>query len=55
MTAFPPSGKTTFPSSGTWIAFFGGTRYEDGYYRPEWVVTRDQMAVYVARAFGLEG
>jgi len=27
--------------------------YEDGYYRPEWVVTRDQMAVYVARAFGL--
>jgi len=29
--------------------------YEDGYYRPEWVVTRDQMAVYVARAFGLGG
>jgi len=27
--------------------------YDDGYYRPEWVVTRDQMAVYVARAFGL--
>ena len=26
--------------------------YEDGYYRPEWVVTRDQMAVYVARALG---
>ncbi len=27
--------------------------YDDGYYRPEWVVTRDQMAVYVARAFDL--
>jgi uncharacterized protein with LGFP repeats len=27
--------------------------YDDGYYRPEWQVTRDQMAVYVARAFGL--
>ena len=29
--------------------------YDDGYYRPEWIVTRDQMAVYVARAFGLGG
>jgi len=27
--------------------------YEDGLYHPEWVVTRDQMAVYVARAFEL--
>jgi hypothetical protein len=27
--------------------------YEDGLYRPERVVTRDQMAVYVARAFEL--
>ncbi len=27
--------------------------YDDGYYRPEDVVTRDQMAVYIARAFGL--
>jgi hypothetical protein len=27
--------------------------YEDGYYHPEWAVTRDQMAVYVARAFRL--
>lgn len=27
--------------------------YEDGYYRPDVIVTRDQMAVYVARAFGL--
>ena len=26
----------------------------DGRYHPEWDVTRDQMAVYVARAFGLE-
>ena len=29
--------------------------YDDGYYRPEATVTRDQMAVYVARAFGLGG
>jgi hypothetical protein len=27
--------------------------YDDGLYHPDWVVTRDQMAVYVARAFGL--
>ncbi len=27
--------------------------YDDGYYHPEYVVTRDQMAVYIARAFGL--
>jgi DNA-binding beta-propeller fold protein YncE len=27
--------------------------YLDGYYHPEYVVTRDQMAVYIARAFGL--
>jgi hypothetical protein len=29
--------------------------YPDGYYHPEYVVTRDQMAVYIARAFGLVG
>jgi hypothetical protein len=28
--------------------------YPDGHYRPEYIVTRDQMAVYVARAFGLQ-
>jgi hypothetical protein len=27
--------------------------YPDGTYRPEAAVTRDQMAVYVARAFDL--
>ncbi len=27
--------------------------YDDGHYHPESVVTRDQMAVYIARAFGL--
>jgi len=27
--------------------------YDDGLYHPDWVVTRDQMAVYVARAFDL--
>lgn len=30
------------------------TGYGDGRYRPEQAVTRDQMAVFVARAFGLE-
>jgi hypothetical protein len=27
--------------------------YDDGHCHPEYVVTRDQMAVYVARAFDL--
>jgi hypothetical protein len=27
--------------------------YDDGNYDPERPVTRDQMAVYIARAFGL--
>ena len=27
--------------------------YDDGYYHPEVVVRRDQMAVYVTRAFRL--
>jgi len=27
--------------------------YDDGLYHPELVVTRDQMAAYIARAFGL--
>lgn len=27
--------------------------YDDGNYHPEWLVTRDQMAVYIARAFDL--
>ena len=27
--------------------------YDDGLYHPEWVVTRDQMAVYIVRAFQL--
>lgn len=29
--------------------------YPDGHYHPEYPCTRDQMAVYVARAFGLAG
>jgi hypothetical protein len=29
--------------------------YADGYYRPTATVTRDQMAVYIARAFNLDG
>ena len=31
----------------------GRERYPDGDYHPEYVCTRDQMAVYVARAFKL--
>jgi len=27
--------------------------YDDGYYHPDWDVTRDQMAAYIARAFEL--
>ncbi len=27
--------------------------YDDGLYRPDWTVTRDQMAVYITRAFQL--
>jgi hypothetical protein len=29
--------------------------YDDGHYHPNWFVTRDQMAVYVARAFDVLG
>jgi hypothetical protein len=27
--------------------------YMDGFYRPTWIVSRDQMAVFIARAFEL--
>jgi len=27
--------------------------YPDGYYRPTWKVSRDQMAVFIGQAFGL--
>ncbi len=30
---------------------FGTLRYFDGYYHPEYICTRDQMAVYICRAF----
>ena len=29
--------------------------YDDGYYHPEYAVTRDQMAVFIARAFNIPG
>jgi len=61
-----PSETPTFPdvtSEGAWswcykhvqyIASEGVTQgYPDGRYHPEYVCTRDQMAVYMARAFGL--
>ena len=58
-----PSGSPTFPDvdSEFWayrhVEYCVGEGivrgYDDDYYHPEIVVTRDQMAVYVARAFGL--
>ena len=62
-----PEPPNTFPDvpgeDGTWawcqkhVEYLAGqgivTGYSDGYYHPEYPVTRDQMAVYVARAFGL--
>jgi len=62
---YVPTGpvSATFPDVPTdhwaykhveYIAAEGVTRgYPDGTYRPEVAVTRDQMAVYVQRAFGL--
>ena len=39
------------------MGFWAGTAvpfgYDDGYYQPSYVVTRDQMAVFTARAFEL--
>ena len=62
-----PEPPPTFPDvpgedgSSAWcykhVEYLAGqgivTGYQDGYYHPEYPVTRDQMAVYVARAFDL--
>ena len=63
-----PSGPPTFPdvtdtSPAAWCrkhveyivgkGVVGG--YPDGYYHPEITVTRDQMAVFISRAFALPG
>ncbi|MBN1460712.1 MAG: S-layer homology domain-containing protein, partial [Armatimonadetes bacterium] len=58
-----PPATPTFLDLGTWhwaykhiefIAEAGiATGYPDGYYRPNADCTRDQMAVYIARGFGL--
>ncbi len=63
LTDYVPADPRNFPdvSSGFWsykhveYCVENGVvaGYLDGYYRPDYVVTRDQMAVYVARAFGL--
>jgi hypothetical protein len=60
---YVPSDPRNFPDvpSGSWsykhieycVERGVVNGYEDGKYHPEIVVTRDQMAVYVARAFGL--
>ena len=58
-----PGGSPTFPDvpadfwAYKYVEYCKGqgivNGYPDGYYRPEYIVTRDQMAVYVARAFAL--
>jgi len=63
LAAYVPSQPRDFPdaSTGFWAykhieycvehGIVNG--YDDGLYHPEYAVTRDQMAVYIARAFGL--
>jgi peroxiredoxin len=63
LASYTPPGTATFPDVATdhWAykhveycqaqAIVGG--YQDGTYQPDAVVTRDQMAVYVQRAFEL--
>jgi len=66
LETFNPPTTPTFPDvqpDGDWawcylyveyVACEGVTNgYDDGLYHPERVVTRDQMAVYIARALGL--
>jgi len=65
LTSYTPPTTATFPDVPTsfWSYKFveyiaqasvGVTKgYPDGDYHPEYICTRDQMAVYVARAFGL--
>jgi len=65
LTSYTAPTTATFPDVPTsfWAhkfveyiaqASIGVTKgYPDGYYHPEYVCTRDQMAVYVARAFRL--
>jgi hypothetical protein len=61
---FPDVSNTGYGDDGTdpfWaykhIEYIAGEGvcggYTDGLYHPEYVCTRDQMAVYIARAFGL--
>ncbi len=64
LAGYEPPESPTFPDvgSGFWaykhIEYCVETGvvagYPDGLYRPTTVVTRDQMAMYVARAFDLE-
>jgi len=63
---YTPPATATFPDvpANFWSFAFveyiaqdsiGVTKgYPDGYYHPEYICTRDQMAVYVARAFELQ-
>jgi hypothetical protein len=60
---YVPPSTPTFPDVQTYFWAYahieylvehgGGSGYPDGLYRPTATCTRDQMAVYIARAFGL--
>ncbi|MFB3880436.1 MAG: S-layer homology domain-containing protein [Armatimonadota bacterium] len=64
LAAYIPPATPTFSDvpASSWcfkhVEYLAAARvasgYSDGTYRPEVVVTRDQMAVYVARAFGID-
>jgi hypothetical protein len=63
LASYTPPATPTFPDVGTsfwayeYIEYIAGQAiaagYDDGTYRPTTTCTRDQMAVYVARAFNL--
>jgi beta propeller repeat protein len=66
LASFTPPFRVTFPdvtSTGDWawchkhIEFIASraiaSGYPDGLYHPEYACARDQMAVYISRAFGL--
>ncbi len=62
---FPLAVSVNSNDGSCWVADYSGNAvvhlaendivsgYADGYYRPTADVTREQMAVYIARAFGL--
>jgi hypothetical protein len=63
LAGYVPPSTPTFPDVPTYFWAYthieylvehgGNSGYADGFYRPTAACTRDQMAVYIARAFGL--